>query len=529
MMDPSEINNFEDQWRKALKEASEAPPQSVWEGIEARLDQQEDKGMILPLWWQSSKIWYAAASIAALLLVGGGIWYSNSGIRGNRVNTDIAVQHETKESLSPENSPSEKASPEAAISADAGKEQLALEENKAESSKDASKPVIGEENQTLAFEKSAQSTSDAVRNNALRSNSKGSVSAAKSADLATGSSGNVSAEDRDAAVARSEKPVTAPVDNNVSQEYAAAVANESNVNNEAAAATESGMVLALLPTTPFSDLDIHVQKRYVFFRPDVKKEEPVAPAKNTEYYAALSLMPASFNPNLKVKEAPVGFSGQSLSTRRAVSGTSEAGASYAVQTQGGMKLSKHWSVEMGVSYLKGNSTYEGGGYVMNAFSNKSANVLENAYAGVAPGFAGMNGDKAADFVNNGALYIDVAKTVSNNYQYLQLPVQAGFTIYPEKKFNASILGGMMANFFLSNELESASGEIITTKASDEIYRSMNWAATTGLRFNYRLSTRWNANLTGSYQKSVTSGFRSNQSLDSRPYLYGISWGMRYSF
>ncbi|SKC10985.1 hypothetical protein [Dyadobacter psychrophilus] len=509
MMDPSEINNFEDQWRKALKEASEAPPQSVWEGIEARLD-QEDRGAILPLWWQSSKIWYAAASIAALLLVGGGIWYSNSGLKGNKVNTEIAAaKQNAKESVSPENEPAE-----AEINADAGREQLALEENKAEKSNTLSKPEtvnkpetgikpgtivkpeIGDRNQGLAFEKSAQSTADGVSSRVLRSDGKESAPAAGS-ELAEKRDGNAFVKEQGATLTEPEK---------------------------------STMALALLPTTPYSDLDIHMQKRYVFFRPEVTtKEEPVAPAKNTEYYAALSLMPASFNPNLKVKEAPVGFSGQSLSTRRAVSGTSEAGASYAVQTQGGMKLSKHWSVEMGVSYLKGNSTYEGGGYVMNAFSNKSANVLENAYAGVAPGFAGMNGDKTADFVNNGALYIDVAKTVSNNYQYLQLPVQAGFTIYPEKKFNASILGGMMANFFLSNELESASGEIITTKASDEIYRSMNWAATTGLRFNYRLSTRWNANLTGSYQKSVTSGFRSNQSLDSRPYLYGISWGMRYSF
>ena len=184
---------------------------------------------------------------------------------------------------------------------------------------------------------------------------------------------------------------------------------------------------------------------------------------------------------------------------------------------------------MGVSYLKGNSSYEGGGYVLNAFNNRSANVLENALADLAPSPSNAYQDKNGFFANNGALYIDVAKTVSNNYQYLQLPVQAGFTVFPDKKLSYSVLGGMMANFFLSNELESASGEIITTRASDEIYRSMNWAATTGLRFNYRLSTRWNANLTGSYQKSVTSGFRSNQSLDSRPYLYGVSWGMRYSF
>jgi len=110
-----------------------------------------------------------------------------------------------------------------------------------------------------------------------------------------------------------------------------------------------------------------------------------------------------------------------------------------------------------------------------------------------------------------------------------LPVQAGFTLNPDKKFSYSVLGGMMANFFLVNELESASGDIIRTTANDDIYRSMNWAATTGLRLNYKLSSNWGANLTGSYQRAVSSGFRSNQSLDSHPYLYGVSWSVRYSF
>jgi hypothetical protein len=123
MMDPSEINNFEDQWRKALKEASEAPPQSVWEGIEARLDQQEGKGMILPLWWQSSKLWYAAASIAALLLVGG-IWYSNSKMKGSVVNNEIADKRSDKPAQSSESTMQE---PE--ITADHNSDQLALEES----------------------------------------------------------------------------------------------------------------------------------------------------------------------------------------------------------------------------------------------------------------------------------------------------------------------------------------------------------------------------------------------------------------
>jgi hypothetical protein len=235
-------------------------------------------------------------------------------------------------------------------------------------------------------------------------------------------------------------------------------------------------------------------------------------------------MPAAFNPNVKLREAPQAFMAQSVSQKRSVSGTSEARASYAVQTQGGVRLSKHWSVETGISYLRGNSAYEGGGYVVNAYNSAASNVLENALASNSPALS----DKAADF-NNGALYIDVAKKASNNYQYLQLPVQAGFTLNPDKKLSYSVLGGMMANFFLVNELESASGDIIRTTASDEIYRGTNWAATTGLRLNYKLSANWGANLTGSYQKAVSSGFKSNQSLDSRPYLYGVSWSVRYSF
>jgi len=209
-----------------------------------------------------------------------------------------------------------------------------------------------------------------------------------------------------------------------------------------------------------------------------------------------------------------------------LTGKNEAGASYALQTQGGVRLSKHWSMEMGVNYLKGNSKYEGGGYVLSSYANTSSNVLQSALNGLA---ANPSNDKSGDYLNSNAIYIDVNKKVSNDYQYLQLPLQAGFTLNPDKKLSYSLLGGMMANFFLSNELESALGETITTTARDDVYRSMNWAATTGLRFNYKLSTKWKASLTGSYQKAISSGFKANQSLESHPYLYGVAWGVRYSF
>ncbi|KAA6441435.1 PorT family protein [Dyadobacter flavalbus] len=491
-MDPSEINNFEDQWRKAFQEASETPPQSVWEGIEAHLD-KDDKSTIVPLWWQSPKLWYAAASIAAILLVGAGFWFSKSGESYKKMDTEIAANKMPQQKKDSNKAPtdqtvkSEEENKVLAVSPGVTTDSFVKPENK-----------TNKNNERAAFRNSSQSF------------------------LAKNTSGNKKSE---AAVDESQKIINpSSISDSERSLLAATDANDSVPEIAGQQTLVSSQALAALP---YNDLEVHFQKRYIFFRPESNSEESVKPVKHKEYWAGLGLMPASFNPDLKIKEAPLAFTSNFVSNRKSVSGSSQPGASYAIQTQGGMRLSKHWSVELGVSYLQGNSSYEGGGYVLSAKNYKSANVLENALADLAPN--ANTPSNSYDFINGGSTYIDVSKTVSNNYQYLQLPVQAGFTINPDKKLSYSVLGGMMANFFLSNDLESASGEIITTTASDDIYRSVNWSATTGLRFNYRLSSKWKANLTGSYQKAVSSGFRSNQSLDLHPVLYGVSWGVRYSF
>lgn len=499
MMDPSEINNFEDQWRKAFQEASETPPQSVWEGIEAHLDKDDDKGTIVPLWWQSPKLWYAAASIAAILLVGAGIWFSKSGNVYNKVSTEIAADKMPEsDGNSAKTSPDQTERPEfknnaLAVSPNETTDSL-IETN----SSDKSEKKINRKSERAA---SKNSSRDFLAKNTFRN---------KNSEVAVNEPKKII---NPSSIADPERSLLATKD-----------ANDSISEITGQRTLVSSQALAALP---YNDLDVHFQKRYVFFRPEQNSEEPVKPVKQKEYWAGVGLMPASFNPDLKIKEAPLAFTSNSVSNRKSVTGSSQPGASYAIQTQGGMRISKHWSVELGVSYLQGNSSYEGGGYVLSAKDSRSANVLENALADLASNR--NTPSNSYGFLNGGSVYIDVSKTVSNNYQYLQLPVQAGFTINPDKKLSYSVLGGMMANFFLSNDLESASGEIITTKASDDIYRSVNWSATTGLRFNYRLSSKWKANLTGSYQKAVSSGLRSNQSLDLHPILYGVSWGVRYSF
>ena len=515
-MDPSEINNFENQWKKAFDEASETPPPSVWDEIEARLDHDEKD--IIPLWWRRPKLWYAAASIIALLVVGGGYFINEStNITGPEVAGRISQQ-------APEN-----------------------KTEKADSNLNDSSSLVLDEVKADKIAKQESSTEKVqVRREGLLAGTRPKKSKEQSVK-------DIPVDSR-AFIARADRVKEQNVANNTVDETFAKSASEA-VNKEVtdlkvamldermvAEAALTGLEVGALEGIDVSELDVFFQKRYVFYKPNAIQEEKLPELKKKgEYWAGIGLMPASFNPDVQIKDAPTAFSSaQNYSSQQSyrqgsATGTSKAGNSYAVQTQGGMKLSKHWSLEMGVSYLKGNSSYEGGGYVLNTSSARSTNMLEDALVNLSAAKSGVvnspsigaGGGSYESLAGNA--FIDVNRNVSNNYQYLQLPLQAGFTLNPDKKLSYSLLGGMMANFFLSNELESAAGQMIRTTANDEVYRSMNWAATTGLRFNYKLSDRWKASLMGSYQRAVSSGFRANQSLESHPYLYGVSWGMRYSF
>jgi len=521
MMDPSETNSFEEQWKRVFQEASETPPLSAWEGIEARLDKEERK--VVPLWWQTPRLWYAAASVAALLMVGIALW-NGSDNAVNEAGSQVALNksqgnagEETKTQEKPEGVAEKALSPEKkpAVSEESGKifpdsEAVIATTNKTGKSGNEKSVARNSQSKIVNSRKPEQNANSEI---AAESNV---AVVLKPTESGTALSGSETANSKIASAFKDEKDLSLynPLDNN-------------GLENDVASLDAASRIMAeTLTPIGYKDLDVYVQKRYVFFRPNTITETPVkAPKKDKEYYAGISMMPASFNPNVKIIEAPSAFAFANAS-RQSLDGTSHSGTSYALQTQGGTRLSKHWSLESGISYLQGNSTYEGGGYLLDATTSRSQNVLQSALD--KGNYVGNNGGQPASPPAN-SLYIELKKDVRNDYRFLQVPVQAGFTLNPDKKLSYSLLGGMMANFFMNNEIESPTGAVITTKASDDVYRSLNWAATTGLRFNYKLSSQWKATLTGTYQQSISSGFKNNETLESHPYLYGISWGVRYSF
>ncbi|TDB69175.1 outer membrane beta-barrel protein [Arundinibacter roseus] len=499
-MNQSEKHSFEEEWQQLFDSASETPPPAVWNAIEQHLDGEKGAAVLPLVWWKNPRIAYAAAAVMALLLV------SYPVLKWARQDSPAGVVATTQQSMSKKGSESLSSSEENGSSPSFNEEAGISNETTLSSATEAGALAQHEIPATKVPSVSEEETPSTIEPSAHDLMPTGAQLAQQSTVMAlTKSSRRPSLAD--------DGPIIT----------GGAVLPEFHAPSIAS--------LALLSPRETTELAIYVQKRYVHFSPaatDAAISEP--PTRSREYWAGVGLMPASFNPGVQVTTPPAAFA-MANAKRESLTNSSKAGLSYAVQMQGGMKLSKHWSLETGVSYLQGNSTFESDGYVLDAFTNRSANVLENAL--YSSSSTSKSADMSPSFIgnpnNSAVFYIDLDQQATNDYQYVQLPVQAGYTINPDGKLNYTVLGGMVANLFLQNELESAPGYTFTNSASDGLYRTLNWSAATGVRVNYRLSDHWNASLTGAYQKALASGLRNNNSVESRPQLYGLSWGVRYVF
>ncbi len=558
-MNQPEKHKFEQEWQRAFESAAETPPPSIWDAIEQRLDGEETA--IVPLvWWKNPKVWYAAAAVAALLLVSWPLLLTNNEV-SEKTTSQLAVKTAPQASQSgKESSPGltvpnvttpnrDLSSAENFVAKDQADEPEAKRERElftlpAPVIESPERIAIGvtsqpettfSQNPALKLEKSAPSFTDSL---SLAENLKDSRIATdkipesyqKKSMLDKTSTLNVLVPHTPTVITITQSTRKIPAGSDPAGDLERVITGSSTVPLRTPALTQS--IAAVSPMNELAKLDIHLRNPSIPVRSEMDMEEIARPHRSRvrEFWAGLGLMPAAFNPKMNVTSAPAAFASANAG-RQALSNSSQAQLSYAVQAQAGKQLSKHWSVETGLSYLQGNSTFASDGYVLDAVTSRSSNVLEDAlYSNIshssdysaAPGF-GTSSDKSS------GSYIDFDQRTSNDYRYVQLPVQAGYTLNPDGKLNYTVLGGVVANLFLQNEIKTQAGYVFANTADDGLYRSLNWSAATGVRVNYRLSDHWNASVTGSYQKAIASILKGDGVLDSRPQLYGMAWGVRYVF
>ncbi len=512
-MDTAEENNFEYNWRKAFEEAEEAPPASVWAKIEERLDEDEERALIVPFWKSAQGMrWLAAASVVLIMLSVGVGWFNHTTSSPN----DIAQSNAKSKIVKKDNTI---LAPNAAASVAQVPQKSTVKEKATMPLKSPKKQELAE----LAFASSPNSAKT------LKTNSQ-----------------NVSFP----ITSQSEKLSPTSKTNTVASKVEAGPFDEvplSNVENTraevAAAATNQDIISISRSINSLSIKNLQDLLGLTERQPWVAYQEVPSESANKkkslpkEYWASVGVMPASYNAGVSIggnaSNRAFNASGQyalANVANRSTTSTNRSSLSYALQWQGGLQLNQRWSLETGLNYLQGNSKFEGtSGF--DVFSNTYVNNLEaavnystNNSKNATSDFPGLITDKSQ------IQTLATTQSISNSYQYLQVPVQAGYAIIKAKsKLSLWVLGGVVNNIFLRNSFETGQERVVTVSGADNPYRTLSLSASTGLRVQYRMNKHWTTLVSGNYQQSLGSTTRSSAIFEAKPQLFGLGAGLRYGF
>ncbi|MBO0937231.1 hypothetical protein J2I47_11790 [Fibrella sp. HMF5335] len=216
---------------------------------------------------------------------------------------------------------------------------------------------------------------------------------------------------------------------------------------------------------------------------------------------------------------------------------SHAGRAVATQVNVGVPLSERWTVETGVGYLSGQSTVQSPVRATALSTEKTTAVnAPTLYTDLVGNSANQSIASSADIQYGSAAqrYATVASTsydrtvsqsVSNSYQFVQVPVQLSYELRPRRKFGLALITGMVSNLFVRNTVADA----VTVKAQDGVYRPLTVAGTAGMRLRFRPSKQWSASLAGTFQHSLQSITRPEVGIQALPQNMGVSFSVDKHF
>ena len=520
-MDELNKNLPDDFWRKAFDEAAETPPPRVWNTIERRLD-EGDETKIVPLWGVgllASKpfAWGTGmAAAVALLLLGRWVFFSSQPANPvAEVNVSAQAGHtatvtnkslKTKKIESAARATASGNSPRRAIDQAGHLAQLSATKHTEKLAQEITPLKLPDDSPKLA------------------------VSAMR--QMVTSTLGLYDRQRFDIQPPSGEKIVISSI------LITDPIGSESDQLQPLTVETLAGKPLRLRSLGPI--------QRIVWFRPaepTMEPEKAKSIRKPHEKWASVSAMPGAFDPLVSIRSAqPAGLSNTvsalSGATTAQQSVKSQANFSVAYQASAGVQLTDRWSVESGVGYLAGRSTVESPALATAAFNAANrTSTTGNLYADAvrASLHSGGSVTKAAnDIIASPALgnYSIQAsydgrnqQVLTNNYQYIQVPVQVGYQLRPRKRLSLAVLGGILTNIFVRN---TVGNELVVTNR-DGIYRPVSLGATVGARLRYRPSRQWSASLAGIYQPSLGFGTQPDSQVQTRPTSAGMSVGVDYHF
>jgi len=502
---------FEQQCRKAFEDRSEKPPKSVWEKIEAQLDEQQDQTVVVLPWWNSLGWVAGVAAAVGLLLVAGVAWQHFENTAQKEAQNTATQKFAPNVSKKSTHSRTENATQMAQIAAVAP-QRAALKTTDSAPFKEkiAVLPAPGQP------QKQAGKSTERLANRAKKSryfpvvaSIMPEISAPQSVILT---------DNTFASFPTSSTPSASPSKGS----YAPELTPKIQIN-----------ILTIKGLQHLSNLA--ARKPWVSYSASSSVAQPKRSAK--VYWAALSLLPTRFNSGLQIPPSYYSLASTNFVNPAPTNNPKEqsyVGASVAVQSQVGIGLGKRWSLETGVGYLRGKSVYEANTYIDHQ-TGLVSNSLETAIANspqVRNGAVDASKNLAGLSISSPTRGVAplAQQAVDNHYDYLQIPLQVGYAVVQNRRrLSFWVLGGFANTILLQNQFENGQKEVVHFGARKGAFRTFAVAASTGARLQYQFAARWSATMTGNYQHSLSATTYSEAILAARPWWWGVGCGLQYGF
>lgn len=197
-----------------------------------------------------------------------------------------------------------------------------------------------------------------------------------------------------------------------------------------------------------------------------------------------------------------------------------SGSSVAGGVNLGKRISKRLVLSSGLHY----SAFSTGSAESQIFLDDSSNDFALAYNSEDK-FAEAAED--VDVMNVSNVTSPTATiTMNNEYQYLTIPVKAGFIVL-DSRLNLVVNTGFSSNILMNASL--ASDELNTTMNDSGNYQSMYFNWLSSVELGYRLLDKYQVSLEPTYNMAINDFTNNSHQSTGRPTNFGMSIGFRYDF
>ena len=175
----------------------------------------------------------------------------------------------------------------------------------------------------------------------------------------------------------------------------------------------------------------------------------------------------------------------------------------------------------------GRRTYVQGGVEYNRYSSgATSSLVTNSSNNDSQVFLRYENSEA---INKGTLTFTEPYQLTNNYEYVAVPLKFGYQVL-NRKIGVSLSSGVSTNFFLKNTLKDKSGKINDVKVTNgdsSPYKPLNFNGLFGAEISYQWNEHYQLAIVPDYRFSLDGLTKSDAFFQSNPTAFFLGFRFKY--